>query len=74
LRPPLHRTALQGSGGPAGVFDCSGGFAFDFNALLGGGRTGLSAGDFAFAQFWYRDPGSPDASALSAGLRFRIDP
>jgi hypothetical protein len=74
LQPPLQRTALQGSGGPAGIFDCSGGFAFDFNALLAGGSTGLSAGDFAFAQFWYRDPGSPGASALSAGLRFRIDP
>jgi hypothetical protein len=74
LRPPVQRTLLQDSGGTPGVLDCSGRLSFDFNALLAAGGSGLSAGSYAFAQFWYRDPGSPGATALSAGLRFRIDP
>jgi hypothetical protein len=74
LQPPVHRTGPLDSGGTPGAPDCSGVFAFDFNALLATGNTGLVAGSYAFAQFWYRDAGAPGASALSAGLRFRIDP
>ena len=62
------------SGGTPGVQDCSGEFSVDFNALLAAGASGLSAGGFGFAQFWYHDPAAPDESALSPGLRFRIDP
>jgi hypothetical protein len=71
LELPVHRSALLDSGGTPGVQDCSGTFAFEFNELLQTGSTGLVPGDYAFAQFWYRDGG---ATALSAGLRFRIDP
>ena len=74
LELPVHRTALLNSGGAPGVNDCSGRLGFDFNALLATGNTGLVVGSYAFAQFWYRDPAAPGASALSAGLRFRIDP
>ena len=71
---PRHRVLIPDSGGNAGVQDCSGSFSFDFNALLAGGSTGLAAGQFAFAQYWQRDASAPNSSALSAGLRFRIDP
>jgi hypothetical protein len=74
LRPPVQRTQLQDSGGTPAVLDCSGSFAFDFNALLASGASGLRVGDYAFAQYWYRDSGSAGTTAVSAGLRFRIDP
>jgi hypothetical protein len=74
LEQPVHRTSMMNSGGTPGLADCSGGFSFDFNALLATGNTGLVAGDYAFAQYWFRDPGTPGGSALSAGLRFRIEP
>jgi hypothetical protein len=71
---PRHRTALQDSGGIPGALDCSGALSVDFDAILATGNTGLSAGKFGFAQFWQLDPSAPDGSALSAGLRFRIEP
>ncbi len=74
LGSPAHRSVVLDSGGTPGVQDCSGSLAVDFNALLVSGNSGLSAGDFAFAQYWYFDPVAADGSALSAGLRFRIDP
>jgi len=71
---PRHRAAVLDSGGTPGVQDCSGSLSVDFGAVLAGGGTGLAPGQFAFAQFWQVDPPAPDGSALSAGLRFRIDP
>ncbi len=74
LAGPVHRSALLDSGGTPGVQDCSGALSVDFSAILSAGNSGFSAGEFAFAQYWYLDPGATDGSALSAGLRFRIDP
>lgn len=74
VQPPVHRAGLLDSGGTPGAVDCSGALSFDFNALLATGNTGLAAGSMGFAQFWYRDQGAPGASALSAGLRFRVEP
>jgi len=71
---PRHRSALQDSGGIPGAQDCSGALSVDFDAILAGGTSGLAVGKFAFAQFWQLDPTAPDGSALSAGLRFRIEP
>ena len=73
VRPPLHRAGPLASGGNVGVHDCSGNFAYDFNLLLATGNTGLAPGTYGFAQYWYRD-GNAGNSALSAGLRFRIEP
>ncbi len=75
LHPPIHRTALQSSGGNVGVEDCSGSFSFDFNAqVLAGGNSGLRTGASGFAQYWFRDAAAPSGVCLSGGVRFRIDP
>ncbi|MBK7642374.1 MAG: hypothetical protein IPJ19_04910 [Planctomycetes bacterium] len=74
IQPPVHRSTLIDSGGTPNVYDCSGRFALDFNAMLATGNTGLLPGTYAFAQYWYRDAAAQGGSALSAGLRFRIDP
>ena len=72
---PITRTSVQNSGGSASGSDCSGSFAFDFNAYVqGGGAGGLGAGDWVWAQYWFRDPLGSQGVGLSNGLRFRIQP
>ena len=64
--PPLTRTPIQSSGGSLTGIDCSGGYAFDFNAWAQGGNdVGLAPGDVVRGQFWSRDPAHPDGTGVS---------
>ncbi|NUP96685.1 MAG: hypothetical protein HUU28_11030 [Planctomycetaceae bacterium] len=72
---PLRRTALLDSGGSSTGTDCSGVFAFDFNAHLQGGVDPLlEPGVEVFAQFWSRDPGASFPTHRSDALRFAVLP
>jgi hypothetical protein len=72
---PLVRTLVQSSGGSTSGNDCSGAFAFDFNARIQSGTDpALVAGAEVFAQYWSRDPASPSTTSLSNALRFVINP
>ena len=78
LAGALTRTPGQNSGGslPPGS-DCTGTYAFDFNAWVSAGSDpNLGALSTVYCQYWYRDPGflPPNASGLSAGLAFLICP
>ena len=68
----LHRTSVVGSGGAGGPPSCTGVLARDFGADLASGLPGVWIGTTLYAQFWYRDPGSPGGFALSNGLRFTV--
>ncbi len=77
VKPPIVRTAVQSSGGNPPPPDCSGTFHYDFNALIQSGvDPQLVAGTQVYAQYWYRDPGSPQPSniGLTDALRFPIGP
>ena len=74
---PLHHTPLQTSGGSGSGTNCTGTYAFDFNAWIASGidRT-LVAGAQVHAQYWSRDPGFalPDNVGLTEGLEFTLQP
>ena len=75
LQSPIKRTPIQFSGGTQGADDCSGSYAIDFNALAQSGNDPLLVpGTFVFAQYWYRDPGSPGLIGLSDAVRFSLGP
>jgi hypothetical protein len=72
---PIRRTALQNSNGNAGTNDCSGSYAFDFNAWMqGGADPELFLGSEVFAQYWMRDPQSAFATGLTDALHFHVLP
>lgn len=74
---PITRTPVQDSLGNPPPVDCSGTFAFDFNALIRAGvDPSLVPGSVVDAQYWYRDPSDPTGfgSGLSDGLEFVIQP
>ena len=74
VAPPLVRTPLQTSGGPA-TLDCSGSYAFTFgSAYLA--QHGLAAGSTGFAQMWSRDPGftPPGNVGLTNAVAFTVWP
>jgi hypothetical protein len=72
---PISRTPVQQSGGSAAGQDCSGNYLFEMSSayLLG---KGLTTGDSVYAQWWYRDPGSPGALGvgLTNAISFDITP
>jgi hypothetical protein len=71
---PLRRTAPQNSGGalPPSA-DCSGQFAFDFNARIASGADpALVAGQQVWAQYWSRDPASASTTNLTDALHFTV--
>ena len=73
--PPLRRTAVLSSGGNPPPNDCSGTFAFDFNAWIQGGfDPALITGVLVFAQTWSRDPASPSTTSLTDAVMFAIQP
>lgn len=73
ITPPTTRASTQTSGGTAGA--CDGAFQLDFNAWMAANSLRApQAGDEAFAQAWFRDPGSPKATSLSNALRMTIAP
>jgi hypothetical protein len=71
--PPTRRTAIQDSAGNAGAGDCSGTYAFDFNALVQSGLyLDLIAGTIVDCQYWSRDPASPSTTGLTNAVEFGI--
>jgi hypothetical protein len=77
VKPPTKRTALQNAGGNPPPVDCSGVFAFDFNAWMAGGQdANLTPGTTVWGQFWSRDTGfaAPNNVGLTGGIRFTILP
>lgn len=72
-----RRVGSQLSGGNAGAPDCSGTFAFDFNAhARSGADPALVAGVTVSAQWYYRDVQDPAGfgSGLSDAVRFTLCP
>jgi Tol biopolymer transport system component len=77
LQQPVRRTSTQTSGGSNSGGDCSGSYAFDFNAWTATGvDPALTAGASVWAQFWSRDPGfpPPNNAGLSDATTFVIWP
>jgi hypothetical protein len=73
LAAPLHRTPAQNSGGNTGPADCSGTYAFDFNARVQSGvDPALVPGVEVWAQYYSRDPGDPFAVGLTDSVVFTI--
>jgi hypothetical protein len=71
--PPTRRTASQSSGGNPSGSDCSGAYAFDFNALVqSGSYSDLDAGTIVDCQYWSRDPASPSTTGLTNAVEFGI--
>ncbi len=68
----LVRTPVTFSAG-FGPMDCSGRLSFDADAAFLQ-ASGLAAGEEMFAQWWFRDPGSPEGIGLSDGVRFTVLP
>jgi hypothetical protein len=76
VHAPLHRTPLQNSGGAAlPIEDCSGTFAFDFNAWTASGvDASLFAGQHVRAQYFSRDPSSSFQVNVTDALDFVLEP
>ncbi|HVS19786.1 MAG TPA: hypothetical protein VMT18_14370 [Planctomycetota bacterium] len=73
VQPPTPRTTYQFSGG--GGVPCGGTFDLDFNAWLATQpQPKVHAGMRLYAQYWYRDPADPFASATSDAVSFHIVP
>jgi hypothetical protein len=72
---PTLRTVIQSSGGSSSGSDCTGTFAFDFNAQIQSLIDPLLVpGKEVFAQYWSRDPASLSTTNLTNGARFTIAP
>ena len=77
IQGPLRRTQRQLSGGSLTGSDCTGSYAYEFNALIAvGSDSALIAGQQVWAQYWSRDPGfaPPQNANLTDALTFVIDP
>lgn len=75
ISTPTRRTPPQDSGGSTAGDDCTGVYAFDFNARIQAGVDPmLVAGQRVFAQYWMRDPASASTTNLSDGVAFVIGP
>ncbi|MCE9594195.1 MAG: choice-of-anchor B family protein [Planctomycetes bacterium] len=76
VKSPLSRTPVQASGGTGSpTIDCSGAFAFDFNAFLRtGGDPTLQPGTQVRCQYWSPDLADPTGfhDSLSNALSFNI--
>jgi len=76
ISAPIRRTSGLFSGGtPLPANDCSGIFAFDFNARIRSGLDPLlGVGASVWAQFYSRDPGfpAPDNTGLTNAIAFEI--
>jgi hypothetical protein len=72
---PTVRTPPQSSGGSSSGSDCTGAYAFDFNAWIANGwDASLAPGAEIFAQYWSRDPASASHTGLSNAIRFVVNP
>lgn len=77
LRGPVRRTFPLVAGGSSAGTDCSGSYAFDFNAWIAtGGDARLVPGATVDAQYWSRDPGftTPANVGLTQAAHFGIAP
>jgi hypothetical protein len=82
IQPPLLRTPVQATGGTAGLADCSGRIALDWNAFAKGSLGGnpdpglLIPGTVVCCQAWGRDPGfaPPFDRMLSNAIRYVVLP
>lgn len=75
VAPPTRRTSVQSSGGASTGTNCSGAFAFDFNARIQSGLDpALVAGAAVVGQYWSRDPQSVAKGNFSNALGFVICP
>lgn len=76
VRQPLKRTTLQTSGGsPAPTADCTGTFAFDFNAwVYGTSDPALFPGQHIYAQYYSRDAGATPKVNLTDAIEFYLEP
>ena len=75
VKAPTHRTPIQNSGGTLAGNDCTGTFAFDFNAYISGGADpALVQGATVDAQYWSRDPADAFSTNLTNGIEFSICP
>lgn len=77
VKAPTTRTNTQNSNGSATGSDCTGTFAYDFNARIQGGQDpDLVIGEIVNAQYWYRDPNDPAGftTGLSDAIEFEICP
>lgn len=74
VAPPTLRTPLQSSGGSLQGNDCSGAWAFSFDAAYLQSAA-LAPDTLVYAQFWGRDPGfaPPNSAMLSNAVRFRVE-
>ena len=73
LAPPLRRTPPQSSGGTAGGADCTGTYAFDFNAWArSGADPALVPGAQVWAQYYSRDPGDAFQVGLTDAIAFAL--
>ncbi len=74
VAPPTVRTPLQSSGGSLQGNDCTGAWAFSFNAAYLQSAA-LAPDTVVYAQFWGRDPGfaPPNSAMLSNAVRFRVE-
>ena len=68
----IMRTPVRSSSGLLSG-NCTGGFAEPIDSTFLS-THGFAPGDEVFAQWWYRDPGSPEPVGLSGGLRFTVLP
>jgi subtilisin family serine protease len=68
---PLRRTGAMNSGGSLTGNDCSGTFDFHWSHAFAA-ANGVSAGDWLYCQFWYRDPGDPFATGLTDAVTFLV--
>ena len=73
VQSPVRRTAASSSGGTVGGNDCSGVYAYDFNALIAGDAA-IEPDVEIFGQFWSRDPAASFTTNRSNAIRFRVLP
>jgi hypothetical protein len=75
VKLPLVRAGVQNSGGSPTGSDCTGTYAYDFNARIQSGiDPTLVVGAPIYMQWWSRDPNSASLTSLSNGLSLTIGP
>lgn len=75
VKAPTKRTKIRNTGGnPSPANDCSGGMVIDFNEVIASGvNPALVAGSEVWAQWWSRDPASPETTHLTDAIHFTIE-
>lgn len=75
VQPPIKRTVPASSNGDSTGSNCSGGYSFDFGALLHSGLdASLVVGADVRCQFWIRDPAASSGTSLTDAVAFTLAP